>query len=462
MPIAVPNPELVRVDQAVRTAVDAAVPAALAEDADARHANGTPLRRGRFVLAVSGGRDSMCMLHAFARVAPHAVAAVATFDHGTGPHAAQALQLVADACGELGLRCVSAVATTVATTEAAWRDARWRFLRAVARRERATIATAHTRDDNLETILIRVLRGSGARGLAALFADGDVVRPFLGLSRDDVAAAARADGVQWIEDPSNASRAHLRNRVRHDLLPALSRARPSIADELLDINRRAAIIRLWLDSHAETLVASGGSDGSLSVATAPLADYDPEVLRALWPAIAAQGGVVLDRRGTDGLARFTKESATGDRMQLSGGIEVLRQRDAIVLGRSPIASPAPAELGPRLTWGRWRFAETSGSPPNGRVNALNDCWSASFATANRLTVRQWRDGDRMQGAGDVAPRRVKRFLRDAGLAGPERTGWPVVVRGEEVVWIPGVRRSDAATVRSGRPEAVYVCERTES
>ena len=86
---------------------------------------------------------------------------------------------------------------------------------------------------------------------------------------------------------------------------------------------------------------------------------------------------------------------------------------------------------------------------------------AALPTAQPLVVRSWREGDRMHGAGDAGPRRVKRFLRDAGLVGPEREGWPVVVCGEEVVWIPGVRRSDAATVRSGRPEAVYVCERIE-
>ncbi|MBC8027926.1 MAG: hypothetical protein H7Y89_18195, partial [Steroidobacteraceae bacterium] len=59
------------------------------------------------------------------------------------------------------------------------------------------------------------------------------------------------------------------------------------------------------------------------------------------------------------------------------------------------------------------------------------------------------------------PRRVKRFLRDAGLAGPDRQGWPVVLAGDEIVWIPGVRRSDAATVRPGRPGALYVCDRIQ-
>ena len=413
----------------------------------------------RLVLAVSGGRDSMAMMHAFARVAPDAVAAVATFDHRTGAHAAEAVRHVAGVAAALGLRAISAAAATSEQHEAAWRRARWSFLRAAAGEERAVIATAHTRDDNVETVLIRALRGSGARGLAALYAPSEIVRPFVELSRDDVARDAVAHGVRWIEDPSNESRAHLRNRVRHDLLPALIAARSSLAGELLDIARRAAVIRRTLDDAAQTFVASSGNDGALSVATAPLARYDEEELRALWPAIAARGRLVLDRRGTAGLARFTRDAAIGDQLQLSGGVQVLRRRDAIVLRLPNVAAPEAAELGQRLEWGRWRFAARPG--PQTRTSG-GDAWSALLPAAAGLMVRAWRDGDRMHGAGDAGPRRVKRFLRDAGLVGPERRGWPVVVCGDDVVWIPGGRRSDAATVRSGRPEAVYVCERTES
>lgn len=424
---------------AVRTAVDSA-----------------PGRR--LVLAVSGGRDSMAMLHAFARFAPHSIAAVATVDHGTGPHATQAVRLVERWCAERGLGTVSTRIEATVASEAAWRSARWRFLREVAAEENALVATAHTRDDNIETILMRELRGSGARGLAALYARSDIARPLLELPRAVVASYAKMEGVHWIEDPSNESRAWLRNRVRHEILPALLAVEPSLGEALLDIARRAAEVRGALDHAARTMV-SEASDGSLSVATAPLRHYDQEELRALWPAVAARAQIVLDARGTAGLARFTKDSAAGDRMQLSGAFEVLRRRDAIVLHAvQPREVPGPAELGEWLEWGRWRFAARRIAPGDAW---RGDAWSASLPRTGPLVVRAWRDGDRMHGAGDASPRRVKRFLRDAGLVGPERHGWPVVVCGEEVVWIPGVRRSDAATVRSGRPEAVYVCERTE-
>jgi tRNA(Ile)-lysidine synthase len=412
----------------------------------------------RIVLAVSGGRDSMVLLDAFVRTAPDAIAAVATFDHGTGDHATAAVDHVVGACAELGLRVHAGRAQEALASEAALRGARWLFLRQAASAEDAVVATAHTRDDNVETILMRIMRGTGARGLAALHASGDVLRPLLHVSRGDVARYAIDNRVRWIEDPSNESRAFFRNRIRHEILPALLRVRPSLDAELLDIAARAAAIRRGFDDVASTL-AREASDGSLSVAAAPLADYDPDTLRALWPAVAARGGIMLDARGTAGLARFTRESWPGARMQLSGGIDVLRRRDDFVLRAAPAAVSEAVPLHAGLQWGRWRFTVD-------RTGSLGESsgkgWSAVLPATKQLLVREWRPGDRMHGAGDAAPRRVKRFLRDAGLVGPERIGWPVVVCGEEVVWIPGVRRSDAATVRSGRPEAVYVCERTES
>jgi tRNA(Ile)-lysidine synthase len=90
-----------------------------------------------------------------------------------------------------------------------------------------------------------------------------------------------------------------------------------------------------------------------------------------------------------------------------------------------------------------------------------NAWHAVLPADVRLSVRPWMAGDRLAPAGAQPRRRVKRYLTEAGVRGQERAGWPVVVSGDEVVWIPGVRRSDAATERSGRPVRHYVCERTD-
>jgi tRNA(Ile)-lysidine synthase len=417
----------------------------------------------RWLLAVSGGRDSMVLLDAAREHAADRVAAVASFDHGTGEAAADAARLVERIAGDAGFPIVLGRAELPDGTEQAWRAARWRFLNDVARARGARVATAHTRDDAVETILMRIMRGAGARGLAALHAPGPVARPLLDVGRDEMARHAREHELRWIEDPSNQSLRFFRNRVRHEILPALIAARPALAEELLDLSRRAAALRRELAAVVDAMEPRL-EEGALVVAAGPLADYDAESLRLLWGEIAARAGIVLDARGTAGLARFTIASRGGDRMQLSGAIDVLRRREAIVL--TPVvkgeAAPAPQELpsGIALEWGRWRFRPSAdGEARVARQGA--DAWASVLPAKGRLRVRAWRPGDRMHGAGDAAPRRVKRFLRDAGLVGPERAGWPVVLDGDEVVWIPGVRRSDAATVRSGGPGAVYRCERIE-
>src|SRR3569623_116231 len=170
-------------------------------------------RRG--VLAVSGGRDSMSLMHAAAASARDGIACVASFDHATGAHSARAVALVTRVAGELGLDVIRGRATSAGRSEADWRAQRWSFLQRVAREREAQVATAHTRDDQIETVLMRVLRGSGARGLAALESGSRtprsraIVRPLRGCSRAQVAAYAERERREWVDDPSNARREHL-------------------------------------------------------------------------------------------------------------------------------------------------------------------------------------------------------------------------------------------------------------
>ncbi len=121
----------------------------------------------------------MALLEAAAHAARGRIAVVATYDHGTVAAARRAVRVVRAACARLSLPGVCGGGMDLPRTEAAWRAARWKFLRGVAEAHGARIATAHTRDDHVETVLMRALRGSGARGLAGLDAESAVVRPFL-------------------------------------------------------------------------------------------------------------------------------------------------------------------------------------------------------------------------------------------------------------------------------------------
>jgi tRNA(Ile)-lysidine synthase len=345
-------------------------------------------------------------------------------------------------------------ATSPAHSEDAWRAARWSFLRRVATSFGAVVATAHTRDDQIETVLMRVLRGSGARGLAALTAsNAGIVRPLLGLSREQVAAYARERELAWVEDPSNQSRAHLRNRVRLDLLPALCRARPALARELLEVAERATTLRAEVEEFVANRLAARIEEDELVVARASLGGYDAPELAVLWPALAGGVGLALDRRGTMRLTAFTKDAQSGQRIQLSGGFEVVCNRNELRLRRGRVLQ---ADLAQPLRDGvavgpfRFRVVAREGS---------RDAWHAELPADRPLTARPWHPGDRMTPAGATGPRRVKRLLREAGIDAGARRGWPVVLAGEEIVWVPGVRRGVAATARSGRPVQRVACER---
>lgn len=289
---------------------------------------------GRVVLAVSGGRDSMALLRAAVNVMRAPVAAVATFDHGTGAHATAAVELVAASCEAYGVPCTTARAPAgTPPTEAAWRLERWRFLRAVAARHGARVVTAHTRDDQIETLIIRILRHAGARGLAGLDADGGVVRPWLSVQRAAVSEYAARYGVAYIDDPSNESRAFLRNRVRLDLLPALLRVRPALGAELLDVAESAAKWRRDVERHVAAAHPARVEPDGLSIAASELAPYDEAALAIVWPVLAARMGLALDRRGMARLSEFTLRGRAGGEIQLSGGVAVQRSTFSFVLRR---------------------------------------------------------------------------------------------------------------------------------
>jgi tRNA(Ile)-lysidine synthase len=453
-------------------------------DAAARALLGRQRATGTLALAVSGGCDSMVLMHAVARAlasagrpdAPGRITVV-TFDHGTGAYARRAAALVVEQATRLGLDVQVGHASLAGATEAEWRSARWRFFREAAG-PGGVVATAHTRDDQVETVVMRVLRGTGARGMAALAArTPGIERPLLCIARDVVRRYGIDRAIPFVDDPSNESRAHLRNRVRHDLLPAIREARPHFEDELLSIAGQAATWRAEVDEIAASLVSEGPDDGAIRVARGTLATYDSAVLCVLWPAIAARGLVTLDRRGTLRLAQFTSSGASGSRIQLSGGVEVIRHRDHFVLQRAPRSPVRPSErsLAGVVQFGAWRFqpVAVSNSRAAGkrvRGGALvqssgadgDDPWTCDLPGDRPLSIREWRPADRMRGGEEGAARRVKRFFGDAHIPGPSRAGWPVVLVDNEIVWIPGIRRTAAAPERSGRPVVRYSCERSVS
>jgi tRNA(Ile)-lysidine synthase len=420
----------------IRAAVSSAVPA-----------------HGEIVAAVSGGMDSMVLLDALAATVGPSRLCVATFDHGTGAASTTAVAAVVEQGRTRGVTVVVGRAPeSLARTEAAWRDARWRFLHAVADPS-AAVVTAHTRDDQIETVLLRLLRGAGTRGLAGLLAEGATLRPLIEVPRRDIAAYAATLTLTWIDDPSNLSRDFARNRARLDLLPALRRVRPEIDRELLEIGRQSADWRGAVDRAVirffPAAIVGGESVRGLDVDAAPLLELDRDALPIVWPALLARCGIVADRRGMERLGSFTtEEGRVGSSIQLSGGWSVTRSREHFEIRRSEgTAESSPVletalPFGDGLSWDGWRFVPTTTEPSQCDPS---DPWSAWLPADRPLVVRSWRPGDvaelESKSANASTPRRVKLLLSKAGITGVRRRRWPVVIADERIIWIPGVGRS---------------------
>ncbi len=421
-----------------------------------------PADASPLVLAVSGGADSMALLHAMVRWAPARIATVATFDHGTGEYAREAASLVVATARRWGVPVVRQRAVKPATTEAGWREARWGFLHRVATAHRARVATAHSADDQLETIVQRLLRGAGARGLAALAAPGPIVRPWLDVSRAALRAYTTAHDVPSLEDPANQDRRHQRVRLRLDLLPALEAASPGVGADLLRIGRTAASWRADLETLVQQLPWREAQPRVWHLDRESVAGYSDEMLAVLWPALLGPLGIMLTADGTRRLIRFTIGSARAGELQLPGGAVVVRSgavfevRTPVQVARRDAAMRASARQGAApsvLSWPGWRFVPL-GAPPVAHGDA-RDPWVAAFPAGTSLEIRRWEPGDRIVTARAGAGRRIARYLSEAGIPRLDRGSWPVVLEDGAVVWVPGVCRGLAAPHRSGRSDLIW-------
>ena len=414
-------------------------------------------RRQRLVLAVSGGADSAVLLDCVVRLrtSRHNIV-VASVDHGTGEVATEATAVAVSAAARAGLPAISERLTLSQYDEATLREGRWKFLRRVAAAHDATVVTAHSLDDHIETVVMRVLRGSGARGLAGLLAESGIERPLLEHRRAAIRDYARIRGIEFVEDPSNASLVYLRNRIRLQLLPSLRAVRPDFEDEILDVARKAAQLRRDVDDIGREFISERVDGQPVVLDADALQELPDDSLRLVLPALAARSGTTLDRRGLVRLASVVR-SAAGSRGQLSGGFEAIRGRHDVTIVRPAAVDPAVLRLREKgeTRFGSFRFrAEPSASI----VDEGSDAWRIYIPRSAEPVVRQWHPGDRLTIDLKGSRRRVKRFFADAGVVGPMRMGWPVVICGDDVVWIPGIKSSQAAVRRE--PKMVhYKCER---
>jgi len=295
---------------------------------------------GRYLLAVSGGADSMVLLDLFA----HAAAdrsyqlTVAHFNHGVRSDAAQDQQLVGATAAHFNLPFVSETASLAGASEATARAARHGWLDRQRRVQNASaILTAHHQNDLLETSLLNLARGSGRFGLAPMASTATILRPLMAVTRQDLRTYAAAHNVAWREDSTNADLSNPRNFIRHRLLPAAPAGWPARYLELIE---NLAELNTKIDqSISEMLDAAQAAEHTYSfpkkfIQTLSLAELEEVILAA---ARRLQPGIQLDSRLVREVAAFAKTGQTGKFRPLRQGVTLQHTRSAVNLTtKSPL------------------------------------------------------------------------------------------------------------------------------
>ncbi|MBI2872478.1 MAG: tRNA lysidine(34) synthetase TilS [Chloroflexi bacterium] len=448
----------------------------------ALEAHGLCHRPQPLVAAVSGGQDSVALLLALAELRqPLGIAVhVAHLDHGLRPREAEKeAQFVGELASSLGMpftvghEDVPALAgSRRLSLEDAGRRLRYAFLTRTAHDLGGdTVALGHTLDDQVETVLLHLVRGAGMRGLRAMqpmapWRDPQhglevrLFRPLLEVSRDRTRAACREAGVAPREDPSNLSLRFSRNRIRHEIVPKLRELNPAVLQAMARLARSVAQDEDYLEQaaaqHPEAMVQR--SPGAMHLDRDVLLRLHPSVrhrlLQMAYEELHGQEDT-LEQVHVDAMAALL-DGSPGRKLTLPGGVVFSTSYTECILGPDPEEvcplPPLPAEtvlVSPGMTEvNGWRVLvrvlpqdeAQQGSEELARATLDAD------AVGLELLARPRRRGDRFHPLGLSLPKRLQDFFVDAKVPRAWRDRVPLVVSPQGIAWVVGYRIAHWARV----------------
>jgi tRNA(Ile)-lysidine synthase len=438
---------------------------------------------------VSGGADSTALLIGLARVAPelglelHA----AHLNHrlrGAESDGDQAF--VAHLCARLGIPLSAASWNTRSrmrrrglSGEAGLRTLRREFLISAARRTGSrAIATAHTADDQLETVLLRLVRGAGLRGLGGMSARrGSWIRPLLEATRAEIEADLSAAGERWRDDSSNRSLAYARNRVRHVVVPALlaisgssdsPRARGALARRVGEGVRELRSAARALGDDAKRLLAriTRIQDGEIALDSKEVHSY-PYALRRLllresWRALETPSEG-LTHRHLAALDRLLDSRRGGAQVALPHGYRAVRERDLVTIGparKALLTEPMRLTAPGQSRWPGGNAQSQWVSAADARRRLTGKRADEEFFAANEvkgpLQLRPGRPDELFVPFGRSRSQRLGPFLTRAHVSRAQRAHPLVLADSEGILWVIGVRRSARAPLTRSTRKALWV------
>jgi tRNA(Ile)-lysidine synthase len=441
------------------------------------------LRPGlRLAVGLSGGADSVALVRALAERSRELglVLHAAHLHHGLrGEEADGDLAFARTLAARLNLPFhearVDAGATArenAETIEEAARHLRYGWFRQLmASGEVEAVATAHTLDDQAETVLAKFLRGAWTEGLSGIhpvikFPEGRILRPLLSCTRAEVEAYLNALGQVWREDSSNRHLTYTRNRIRHELLPLLEHWNPQLREHLAQVATLARDEEAWWSAELARLtpqlllqgrpVRGGGraaGDG-LALDVSRFAQLAPALQRRLLRFAAEQSGAAVDFTSTEALRNLALTGHAGQKLELAHGLRAERTARELRLRLAVEAEGQNVDLAAEYTV---TIPGEVAAPAFGlrlrieRIDAAAHVVDPKekLPAAGVATLRNWRPGDRIRLRHTSAPRKVKEVLERLKVTGSSRALWPVLELDGRIVWMRGVEAETEPGIHIG-------------
>jgi tRNA(Ile)-lysidine synthase len=419
------------------------------------------------ILAVSGGPDSLCLLHLFNRMADQyrLKLVVAHLNHQLRPEAGDEETGVAALASGLGLPFEAETVDIRSykkqqglSEEAAGREARYRFLHRIARKyNAAALALGHHRDDQAETVLLNILRGCGTDGLAGMLPLSSyqgirLVRPLLGFQREEIEAYCREKGLNPYTDSSNLEKEYRRNRLRLELIPHLAKCyNPQIKEALAGLADLAAADRLFLHSMASKKAGEivFYDKNRVSLILKNLVEL-PEALSGRVIRLALrhfQSRKEYGRNHISQLLEMAVSQKPGGKLTLPGGLTANLYRNRLVIIKEFVASNGKlvaTELkipGMTLLPGKRGIYARIGSKGDLTWPPPAYCAYLDYQSlpVGKMMIRGREPGDRFHPQGAGGSKKLKDFLIDRKIDKNFRDWLPLVTIGKEIIWVAGIR-----------------------
>jgi len=429
------------------------------------------------LVLLSGGVDSVCLLHVLRTVVGPDRLTALHVNHGLREAADADQMFCAQLCGNLGVEMhVEALRLDpqAGNVEGQARQARYRFAGAACDQLGFDlIATGHTANDQAETMLYRLACSPGRRALLGVAErSGRIVRPLLEITRDQVRDYCTENGLEWREDESNEDRSFARNRIRHEILPALEKIHPAAQANMLATGDELRDESAVLDSVVEAAISAAGAGGNPpAVEVAQIAGLAPAVRRLVLRRLAeraASGPVPLTSARVKQLEQLALSEGSSQ-LDLPGGIRATCEYGMVrfaVATESESVAPVDLTVPGSCQFGTWNVV--SELEPDGpaslrlALRSPDEALLDASKLSGSLRVRAWQDGDRMQPLGLSGTKSLQDLFTDLKVPRALRRELPVVTSGNEIVWVAGVAMSETLKVTEGTAGAVRLRARTSA